>query len=452
MREALWVELEVLTPTHIGGGTDINPTEYWIDEGLARVQMNSLFADHSFTPYLEAFIANAASERYIGQHLPSDLICRHIRYQVPMAPDARQYIVQHQVVIKEYIKSAGRPFIPGSSIKGSILSALMYCVLGEECRSLGSRESIEQCISNEKGFVRLLDMTIGGLKNQGSAKRDRFSRWIDVSDSNLSQPEKSLNVYYSELVGTRKGSLPILFEGLVPGTKWMFSLATGPEFRFRLDEVLEITNAFYRAVWKKSGIRENPPENGFLLRLGQGSSAWATSLLLFAEAVGLKYTMKSPKTRKLIDAHTPMGWVLLAARTSEGPEGWKMPEPSDTRFGVGSYSAMIGEEPSIVQTSRKNIAQASTLIPKPAQKRPALLDTRANLSAKVLLGLITKLSPSDRIGLERILDGLEGLDQKQATGLAIALRERLRSLGHWEKHPKRFDIECLIQGGDEEDH
>lgn len=446
MREALWIELEVLTPTHIGNGTEISPIEYWIDERFARVQMDALFADSLFAPYLDEFISNAASERYLGRHLPSDLIRRHVRYQVPIAPDARQYLVEHQVVVKEYIKSAGRSFIPGSSIKGSLLSALINRVLGEECRSAQKKDPIEQNINSADGFSRLLDTAIGGLKSLSEGKGDRFYRWLDVSDSTLSQPEVSLNVYYSEVVGSKKGNLPILFEGLLPGTRWICSLAAGSGLRFNLTEVLKIVDGFYRAVWKKSGIREAAPENGYLLRLGQGSSAWATSLLLLAESAGLKYRLKPPRTRKLVDARTPMGWVMLTTINREDPAGWQMPKPSPFKVDVDQYTVETEEATPVATTPGRVTAQA---VPQPPQRmRPPgpPEDVRASVSVKAMLGLVSKVIPSDKIGLERILEELDGLQKEQALEVAIALRERLSSLGRWEKHPKRFDIECFIRG------
>jgi hypothetical protein len=291
----------------------------------------------------------------------------------------------------------------------------------------------------------LLDISIGGLKGGDGGQRDRFYRWLDVSDSSLSQPEKALNVYYSEVIGSRKSNLPIVFEGLIPSTKWIFSLAASQEFHFKLPEMLGIVDGFYRAVWEKTGIKEAPPENGYLLRLGQGSSAWATSLLLFAEAAGLKYSLKPPRTRKLVDARTPMGWVLLTVIAGKDLAGWEMPEPSTSRVDTGQYRVEIKGAASAVEKPGKTSTQ---VVPQPQKRRPApeLSDFRATFSAKTLLGLITKLIPSDKIGLERILDGLEGLEKKQAVELAVALREKLRSFGQWEKHPKRFEIECLIQG------
>ena len=312
MQEAMWVDLEVLTPTHVGNGGDINPIEYWIDDDFARVHMDRLFADPDFSPHLDDFISNAASQRYLGRHLPSKLLSRHVRYQVPMSPEARKYLLRHQIQVKEYIKSAGRVFIPGSSIKGSLLSALISSTLGDRYRSEESKYSIERCIGDPRSFSELLDITIGSLKGSGDGAEKRFYRWLDVSDSSLLRPEKSLRIYYSEVVGARRGKLPILFEGLTPGTKYLFSLNSTPGSRFKPSQMLETADVFYREVWKKSEIKESPPEKGYLLRLGQGSSAWSTSLLIFAESSGARYRVPRPRTRKLVDAIIPMGWVLLS--------------------------------------------------------------------------------------------------------------------------------------------
>gem|GEM_PF-701659 len=449
MPESMWVDLEVLTPTHVGNGSDISPLEYWIDDGFARVHMDALFADPEFSPYLEPFIRDAASQRYLGQHLPGQLLSRHVRYQVPMAPDARQYLVQHQVQVKEFIKSAGRAFIPGSSIKGSLLTALINHLLVLASQSAEKRNYVESLIGDPHNFSRLLDFTIGDLRVSGEGQKDRFYRWLDVSDSSLSLPDKSLCVYYSVVVGARKGHLPILFEGVVPGTRWVVSLKATPNSRFKLEEMLKIADAFYRAVWKKCGVSDAPPEKGFLLRLGQGSSAWATSLLLLAESSGLKYRIQPPRTSKLVDAVTPMGWVVLSpsersslAFETEGTQGVE-----HSAIDTYRYRAKVEKAVSVAPIAGKTPLQSPPLQPK---RRPSTIPTEekpgSNLSMKALCALAEKWLPSDKIGLERIISSLDGLEEKQASQLAAVLRERLRSLGQWDKYPRRFDIECFILG------
>jgi len=250
-------------------------------------------------------------------------------------------------------------------------------------------------------------------------------------------------------VGARKGNLPILFEGLVPGSAWIFSLAAGPESRFNLTEILKVADSFYREVWKKSGINEAPPANGFLLRLGQGSSAWATSLLLFAEAAGLKYSLKPPRTRKLVDARTPMGWVMLTPKTNDKSTGFETHRTSAFKFETHTFTVKNAEVPPAPPISGKPLAPIPSPLPSPQKRRlPAALDLDVGprLSAKALLGMVARLIPSDKIGFHRIIDALDGLEKQQASEVAIALRERLLSLGQWEKNPKRFDIECFIEG------
>jgi hypothetical protein len=364
MREAMWVDLEVLTPSHVGSGSDINPIEYWINEGFARVHMDRLFADPDFGSHFDTFMTNAATQRYLGEHLPAELLNRHIRYQVSLTPEARQYLVRHQVQVKEHIKSAGRVFIPGSSIKGSLLSALINHVLEDACKSPVRKQSVETCIAEPRRFSQLLDITIGDLRSPGDGLKDRFYRWIDVSDSCLFTPEESLHIYYSEVVGARKGKLPVLFEGLAPETRWIFSLTAAPESKFSVSEMLQISDAFYRTVWKKSGISEAPPEKGYLLRIGQGSSAWATSLLIFAESSGAKYRFSPPRTRKLVDARVPMGWVVLSQ--SEYKSFAEVPHPVSSD----------GRIPGLGRTGIEPGSSTVTSPEEPPAKSPAAKETR----------------------------------------------------------------------------
>ncbi|MGB9722134.1 MAG: type III-A CRISPR-associated RAMP protein Csm5 [bacterium] len=126
------VKIKILTPVHIGSGEEINPMEYLV-EGVQfhRLNMDSLFKDNEFKPHMDKFIEIAKTSRYIAGILPDSLLKKHILYTIPINGDAVQYLRKNQTIVKEFIKTAGNVFIPGSSIKGSIFSAVFWHSLKE---------------------------------------------------------------------------------------------------------------------------------------------------------------------------------------------------------------------------------------------------------------------------------------------------------------------------------
>lgn len=152
------LQLETLTPVHIGSGEEISPLEYLVEDRWNRIDMNALFADPDFQPVMEKFVSSASSERYIGDLLPKDLLKRHILYTLPIKGKAKDYLQTNRV--KAFTKTGGRVYIPGSSLKGSILSALLWAVL-KEARDR-RRDEIEGLITRGR-YQNLQDLTFALL-------------------------------------------------------------------------------------------------------------------------------------------------------------------------------------------------------------------------------------------------------------------------------------------------
>lgn len=306
------VKLKTLSPVHIGSGEEITPMEYVVNEKFTRIDMNGLFNDPDFEPMMEKFIAAAGGQRYIGDQLPHDLLMNHQLYSIPVRGNAQDYLEGHQTNVKSFIKSAGRIYIPGSSLKGSILSALIWFVL--KTAQGQDREIVETCMKEQSKFNDLLNVAFKNLirNQQGrSFGSMRFARWIDVTDSNLRQPDELIEISLIKIQGAKTGKeQPILYETLKSGIEFELKIAT-KNLRLSAPQMLDICDQFYRRVLEKDKS-ENIQSNERILRLGQGSSAFATSLLILAEDLGIAdYQITPPATRKRIDEHFAMGWVEL---------------------------------------------------------------------------------------------------------------------------------------------
>ncbi|MCM8788410.1 MAG: type III-A CRISPR-associated RAMP protein Csm5 [Candidatus Omnitrophica bacterium] len=305
-------KINVLSPVHIGSGNNISPLEYFIkDLKFMRIDMDSLFKDPAFRAQSQQFIEKAVYCRQISKILPPHLYQRHILYSIPIDSSAKN---SNPIEVKEYIKSAGRVFIPGSSIKGSILSGVMECVLKQK----GNVD-----FSNYRALL-------GNVLNEISgSNKGEFSRWIDIRDTDFKKCEESLMLAQSKVTGSKTGkTLPILYEVLKPGIDFETEILWKTDRKQETAEIkiLSMADSFYRKIYEKEAQSRTSklpqiPQNSFLLRVGQGSSAWATSFLLLAEELGIKnYDIQRPKfhkvkgppiTKKLISGSVSMGWIAI---------------------------------------------------------------------------------------------------------------------------------------------
>lgn len=311
------IKLKTLSPVHIGSGEEISPTEYFIEGSkFIRLDMDGLFKDPDFNPVMDKFIEWARNQRYIGDIFPNkSLLLRHPLYYLPVSSRAK-----NPIAVKAFVKSAGRVYLPGSSVKGSILSGVMEEVLKE------SRKT------NLRDYSSLINQVIGELSTR--PQHNRFSRWLDVSDSDLRKPEDVLEISLAKLSGARSPrQMEILYETLKEGVEFNLEIKTSINSvdkwgRYTEKQILEMADKFYRKVYEKekSSSQFPLPTKEFLLRLGQGSSAYSTSFLVLAEELGAKdYRIfrppirgrklspmtidDGPRTRKLISGKKSLGWV-----------------------------------------------------------------------------------------------------------------------------------------------
>lgn len=304
------IKLEILSPVHISSGAELAPSEYYIDQKsneLKVVNLNTLFRDSDFKKYQQTFIEKAASSRYLGEIIPDhSLLNRHVLYSIPAGPDFRG---ANKINLKAFIKSGGRTYIPGSSIKGAIISALLYRAFLDTSNKERSRISALLTSNERKAYDDVLNICYEYLsENPGSAvpnqrepKDMKFLSLFSVSDTNLLEPQKCLKADICQVVGARSPrSIPIMYETLRPGTVFEFDLKKN-SCRFSEKQILEICDDFYRKVGRKENLQR--PENPYLIRFGQGSSRYAVSFLIAAEELQMSEYLRRvrpPRTRKRI--------------------------------------------------------------------------------------------------------------------------------------------------------
>ncbi len=328
------IRIKTLSPIHIGSGFEISPLEYYREKSdFIRVDMDSLFKDSDFIPIMDSFAASAVSDRSIASLVNKEILEKHPLYIVKGIGEAVQ---ANQTTIKEFIKSAGRVYLPGSSLKGLLLSSLCWYVLSEDYKSneltvtfkkhyetmtLPVADYIrENLISSRDGYKELLGYVLsrvtGRKAHNNSIEPDAFGQWLKVTDSNLQSPSQCLQVCLVQVTGGRESQIPILFETLKPGTLWEMELQTTS--RIPPVQYLKICNAYFNKIANIERIKFNRTPDTNLIRMGQGASMFSTSFYLLAESIGLleeycqSQNLHRPVTSKRVKGQIPLGWAEVS--------------------------------------------------------------------------------------------------------------------------------------------
>ena len=124
-------EIEVISPLHIGNGGTISPIEYVVGDKFYRADMDRLFEDERFDT--EGFIEDTkAGSLYLGR-FAHELAKVHVRYALDISQSTRRNLLEligrRSSEVREYIKTKDDAYIPGSSIKGAIRTAILWWVL-----------------------------------------------------------------------------------------------------------------------------------------------------------------------------------------------------------------------------------------------------------------------------------------------------------------------------------
>ncbi len=313
MANSFTVTLKTLTPVHIGSGDTINKLDYFIEgDRFHRVNMDSLFADPEFAALRDKFLESAPGGQPIDRLVPEDLLQRHILYTIPIHPSARN---TNQIEVRLFIKSAGRVYIPGSSLKGAILSALCWDVLKDRKeaaeRVIAGYEKTDNQGRKKHVYDDPIEITLETIGGRSHEILGEFTHWLDVSDSDFKTPQESLQLSLARVEGARRrGRIPILYETIKPGIQFTFTLKLDPASKLTPQSLIQKVNDFYQRVAQKDSPNIPAPASTGLIRLGQGSGKFATSLLILAQELNLNHRYSLPRTRKRINS-SPMGWAQM---------------------------------------------------------------------------------------------------------------------------------------------
>ena len=355
--------LEVLSPIHIGNGLEISPMEYVVDDsGFYRVDMDSLFRDKDFN--IDDFIKNTELDSFYLGEFYGGIAKRHKRYVLEVSDSAKNSMRVRKTEVREFIKTGGGVYIPGSSIKGAIRTAFLWSLLNDESDIRYDAERYIRSILSrkiKKPDRRFVDNEIE--KNVfGRDPTHDFFKALKISDTNI-LPYNSLNIDDVHILTTRRygygwKNFNIILETLDVGRvfnidismdRYFMKESFSNSFVESLEDLNVICNEFSRdfidyelEFFNEYNIDKGldniikfyedlKKENGVLLHISWGSGWHGMTIgRLFDEDIiwGLRrlynlgrrrnppdFLKPFPKTRKLVFDNGkpiyPLGWIKL---------------------------------------------------------------------------------------------------------------------------------------------
>lgn len=359
--------IQTITPVHIGNGKDYGPSEYYLgkstkgDSILVKTDLNHVFTSLS-EDQRDEFIKHLTDPSFqLGDYLKNVLgkkqpqIKRYLALLVDKNP-------QNIKDIKEHIKTIEKPYIPGSSIKGAIRTAMLYNIIKnddiKEIKKLfyfknnnysinfwKSQDFSNQFFSNPRykdpkysimKFLQVIDteltpfpsiyaLVLLKVKQNGYEWYKRNGKTVITYAETIGIGKKlnfEINSSYNPHVhmGLNVDDKADYIEiGRIKEFLFKFSRDyINHEINFSQKYHLDFLEKFYFQLKSK-----NAPENP-LMRIGHGSGFLSTTigLRLKEEAPEIyemvrktfrrSYPFEFPKTRKLTRNKKPLGWVKVS--------------------------------------------------------------------------------------------------------------------------------------------
>jgi len=329
-------QLTPLTPIHVGTGESLEPFEYVIaGDTLYRFTLdNFLLAlnrddQARFVEVVERSVP--ATRRFVSEHV--DVAVRVARFTATVSPAARALYdgrmeggVAHPEVFA-CIRTSDLSYVPGSSLKGALRTALLYHVMDKDNAERNARK-LEQAVFGfrtvQQDPFRAFKVGDGGPLETRTRVRAvavntrRAGRWNEdvavlvetvpgaLSD-NMEEASRHAVTFDADFYRYHERAFRLSPGVVLVACRDFYGTHLAAERDYTRD--LAPAAAAYDALATHA---ERLPDHACLVRLAWGSGRDATTV-----AYGLR-DGRSPTSRRLTPDGFPLGWVELAVFDAEG--------------------------------------------------------------------------------------------------------------------------------------
>ncbi len=166
--ESFPITLTPLTPLHIGDGSQLEAYEYVVvKDRFYRLSLDRLLARLSPTDResLSRFIERdlVGLRHFVREHFSAEVA----EYQAEASPRFQQVYeeklaqVQNQLIVFPFLRSMGKPLIPGSSLKGALRTAILDHLRSSPIPDYERADKLEE---ETLGYERIPDDPLKGLR------------------------------------------------------------------------------------------------------------------------------------------------------------------------------------------------------------------------------------------------------------------------------------------------
>jgi len=338
----------ILSPLHIGTGNKIEPFDYVIkNRKLYRISLEDFIYQLSEEKRknFEGMV-NSGNLNRIRKYILEEIdLEKYSAYSVKVTEKIeRLYLskiddIQNQLLINPFIRTGGenKPYIPGSSIKGAIRTALI------------SQIAQNSNLPQPTGYREEFEFESRVLGYTGRGKNDPF-RGIKIADGIL-PPEPTIISQIRNVTKDRNGNLQpndiqlicevtyskvseksIEFESSLTIDSNLFSTnyLSRP---LTIGEIREACNSFYRdklsmedekfysssAISNTSNslLNENIEDDSFLVRLGRFSGVESVTIDNYRNPKPPGKKGIWGKSRNLVEMKYPLGWIKIRSEEIE---------------------------------------------------------------------------------------------------------------------------------------
>lgn len=352
----------IATPLHIGSGNTLDPLEYVISDGTMHVIDQQRFIEHLSDKLKKEFMDLINQDKmlqlrsFVRQNFnpEGNYIIYSASVESHVEKEYKEKIgeksLKNQLLVHTFIRSpySNHAYIPGSSLKGAIRTALLDSLSKQKKPHLfqnqSRRDKKAQMLEAE-----LLDNITFNRRNEPyvNIMRDPF-RMVKISDIQL--PPEAITVRHVYNVSPdRSSDIPMTYEVVKPDVRFNGEITLLTDEREQINKLarsnkhrinqeiniydimqscdnfyrqafqeewkhfqnLERAQKYYRAIDKR--ISEKG-DNEVLIRLGKFSQVEFITLPKYRnpKVPGKQQYKGYGKTRNLVDGKLPAGWVKLA--------------------------------------------------------------------------------------------------------------------------------------------
>lgn len=328
-------QLTPLTPIHVGTGDALEPFEYVVaGDTLYRFTMDDflLALDREdqarFVEVIEESVP--ATRRFVSRHVATAV--EVTRYTADVSPaaralyDGRMEGLGHPEV-HTCIRTGDRAYVPGSSLKGALRTALLYHAMPKDSRESDARQ-LERSVFR---FGRIQQDPFRAFKvgDGGPLSERTHVRSVAVNTRHSGQWSRDVTILIETIPGLLSDNSEAASRHAVAFDATFYEYHERA-FRLNPGAVLAACNDFYgehltteqeytsdlpqtaAAYEALTAHAEELPEHACLVRMAWGSGR---------DAITVGYALRDasrPRSRRLTADGFPLGWAELAIFDAEG--------------------------------------------------------------------------------------------------------------------------------------